>query len=98
MYVCKCWFDIHLLEEPNSLKRKRQIIKSLKDRIWNKFRVSVAEVGENDLWQKAEIGIAFVSSTGIIAEQIFSKILNLIDSEEEVEIVDMFYDIEKIKS
>ncbi|MEQ8188988.1 MAG: DUF503 domain-containing protein [Candidatus Eremiobacterota bacterium] len=97
MYICKCWFDIHLLEEPNSLKRKRQVIKSLKDRIWNKFRVSIAEVGENDLWQKAELGIAFVSSDGTVGEQMFSKILNLIDTDDEVEIVDMFHDIEKIK-
>jgi hypothetical protein len=97
MYISKCWFDIHLLEEPNSLKRKRQVIKSLKDRIWNKFRVSIAEVGENDLWQKTELGIAFVSSDGTVAEQMFSKILNLIDTDDKVEIVDMFHDIEKIK-
>jgi uncharacterized protein YlxP (DUF503 family) len=97
MYICKCWFDIHLLDEPNSLKRKRQVLKSLKDRIWNKFRVSIAEVGENDLWQKAELGIAFVSSDGTLIEQIFSKILNLIDTDDEVEIVDMFHDIEKVK-
>lgn len=97
MYICKCWFDIHLLDEPNSLKRKRQILKSLKDRIWNKFRVSIAEVGENDLWQKAELGIAFVSSDGTLIEQMFSKILNLIDTDDEVEIVDMFHDIEKVK-
>ncbi|MEQ8172461.1 MAG: DUF503 domain-containing protein [Candidatus Eremiobacterota bacterium] len=97
MYICKCWFDIHLLEEPNSLKRKRQILKSLKDRIWNKFRVSIAEVGEYDLWQKAELGIAFVSSDGTLIEQMFAKILNLIDTDDEVEIVDMFHDIEKMK-
>jgi len=97
MYICKCWFDIYLLEEPNSLKRKRQVLKSLKDRIWNKFRVSIAEVGANDLWQKSELGIAFVSSDGNIAEQMFSKILNLIDTDDKVEIVDMFHDIEKIK-
>lgn len=96
MYICKCWFDIHLLEEPNSLKRKRQILKSLKDRIWNKFRVSIAEVGGNDLWQKAELGIAFVSSDGTVAEQMFAKILNLIDTDDKVEIVDMFNDIEKM--
>jgi uncharacterized protein len=97
MYICKCWFDIHLLEEPNSLKSKRHVIKSLKDRIWNKFHVSIAEVGENDLWQKAELGIAFVSSDGTVAEQMFSKILNLIDAYEKVEIVDMFHDIENVK-
>ncbi len=97
MYICKCWFDIHLLDEPNSLKRKRQILKSLKDRIWNKFRVSIAEVGEYDLWQKSELGIAFVSSDGTLAEQMFAKILNLIDTDDEVEIVDMFHDIEKMK-
>jgi len=97
MYICSCWFDIHLLEEPNSLKRKRQIIKSIKDRIWSKFRVSVAEVGENDIWQRAEIGIAFVTSDGVLAEQMFSKILNLIENDHEIEIVDMFHEVEKCK-
>lgn len=96
MYVCKCWFDIHLLEEPNSLKRKRQILKSLKDRIWNKFQVSIAEVGEQDLWQRSQLGIAFVTSDWNIAEKMYSKILNLIDNENSLEIVDMFHDIEKL--
>jgi len=96
MYICKCWFDIHLLEEPNSLKRKRQIIRSLKDRIWNKFRVSIAEVGDKDLWQRTELGIAFVTSDGKIAEQMFQKILNLIDREGSLEIIEMFHDTEKL--
>lgn len=96
MYVCKCWFDFHLLEEPNSLKRKRQIIRSLKDRIWSRFRVSVAEVGDNDLWQRSQIGIAFVASEGIMAEKLFGRILKLLDSIEEIEIVDMYHDTEKL--
>jgi hypothetical protein len=97
MYVCSCWFDIHLLEEPNSLKRKRQIIKSLKDRIWSKFRVSVAEVGENDIWQRSEIGVAFVTSDGVMAEQVFSKILGLIEKDGDLEIIDMFHEVGKLK-
>ena len=96
MYVCKCWFDIHLLEEPNSLKKKRQVLRSLKDRIWNKFRVSISEVGDNNLWQRSQLGIAFVTSDGIIAEKMYTRILNLFDSQDNIEIVDMFHDTEKM--
>jgi uncharacterized protein YlxP (DUF503 family) len=42
------------LFEAQSLKEKRIIIKSLKDRIKNKFNVSVAEVDANDLWQRGK--------------------------------------------
>ena len=86
-----------LLDKPNSLKGKRHIIKSLKDRIWNKFRVSVAEVGKNHLWQRVELGISFVSNDRNLAEKLYSRILNIIDSRSEFEILDQFYEIQKLK-
>lgn len=97
MYVCICWFDLFLQGQPNSLKGKRQVLKSLKDRIWNKFRVSVAEVGKNNLWQRIELGISFVSNDKTLAEKMFSDIQNSIYAESDLEIVDQFYEIEKVK-
>jgi uncharacterized protein len=95
LYICGIWIDLHLVCEPGSLKGKRHVIKSLKDRLWNKFRVSVSEVGANNLWQRAEIGIAYVTSDGVQGEQMFSKITDLIDSDSDVEIIDIRYEIEK---
>ena len=52
--------DLHF-PDAQSLKHKRQILLSLKDRLASRFEVSVAEVGDQDLWQRGELGIAFVS-------------------------------------
>jgi uncharacterized protein len=97
MFVSKCWFDIHLLSGPNSLKGNRHVIKSLKELIWNRFRVSVAEVGSNELWQRAELGIAYVTNTNDGAEKIFTQVLNFLDSNNEIEIIDHFHEVEKLK-
>ena len=45
-----------------SLKDKRRVVKSLKDRLRNRFNVSVAETGHLDLWQRAEVSACAVSS------------------------------------
>jgi hypothetical protein len=97
VYICKCWVDIHLLDEPGTLKEKRRIIRSLKDRIWNRFRVSVAEVGAKNLCQRAEMGIAFAADDGLPADRLLQKIINLIDSDPALEIVDIFQEVEKLK-
>jgi len=79
MYVGLCSLDIHI-EHAQSLKAKRQVVKKLIDNIKNKFPVSVAEVDEQDLWQRAVIGIAVVSSSSTIIEGIFSKIEDFIEN------------------
>jgi uncharacterized protein len=45
-----------------SLKQKRSVVRSLKERLRNRFNVSVAETGHTDLWQRAEITACAVSS------------------------------------
>lgn len=72
-----------------SLKDKRFILKSIKDRIKNRFNVSVAEVEYTDLWQRAQVGIAFVSRDYRFGEKVTAKMLNLIESEPRVEVLDV---------
>lgn len=48
--------------DSHSLKDKRQVLRSVKARIHDKFNVSIAEVEDNDLWQKTALGIAVVSN------------------------------------
>ena len=50
------------LPEARSLKDKRRVVKSLKDRLHNQFNVAAAEVGDNDLLQKAVLGVAAVAN------------------------------------
>jgi uncharacterized protein YlxP (DUF503 family) len=56
MVVGLCTIELHL-PGSQSLKAKRQVLLSLKDRLREKFNVSVAEVAEHDRWQKAVLGI-----------------------------------------
>lgn len=48
------------LPEAHSLKDKRQVVKSLKDKIRNRFNVAVSEVADQDLWQQARLGVCSV--------------------------------------
>lgn len=48
------------MPKAQSLKDKRSVLKSLKDRLRGQFNVAVAEVDSNDLWQRASLGVAAV--------------------------------------
>jgi uncharacterized protein YlxP (DUF503 family) len=87
MIVGLLTLDLHI-PEANSLKTKRMVIKSLIDRIKNKFNVSVAEVDANNLWQRSVIGIAYVANETVIINKVFEKIRNLILSTHSVELID----------
>jgi uncharacterized protein len=80
------------LGQSQSLKDKRQVIKSLKDRIGNAFNVSVAEVADQDLWQKATLGFAVVSNQTRHANEVLSKVVNFIERDYSIELID--YQIE----
>ena len=70
-----------------SLKDKRQVLLSLKDRLRQKFNLSVAEVDGQDLWQKAVLALACVANDGRHVNQVLDQALNLIGSQTMVEIV-----------
>ncbi|MCY4483637.1 MAG: DUF503 domain-containing protein [Spirochaetaceae bacterium] len=58
-----------------SLKEKRRVIGSLKERVRHKYRVSIAEVGANELWNVAEIGCAVVSNSHAFGESVLHKVI-----------------------
>lgn len=68
------------LPEAESLKDKRQIVKSLVSKIQNKFNVSIAEVDYNDLWQRALIGISCVSQSDYQVRKILGTIERTVES------------------
>ena len=69
-----------------SLKDKRSIIKSLQEKLKNKFNVAVAELAQNDLWKNSTIGIVSVSANKRFLEQLINKIISFIDEFTGVEI------------
>ncbi len=57
-----------------SLKEKRSVVKSLKERMQNRFRVSVAETAFQDVWTRAEITAAAVATDTRQADSILDKL------------------------
>ena len=85
--VCKIKVRI---PESHSLKGKRIVVKSLRQRIQNKFNVSVAEVDDNESWQMATLGITCVSNSARHADESISNVLSYIESSrEDLEIIDI---------
>jgi len=76
------------IPDSNSLKAKRRAIKSLKERMRNRFNISVAEVGNHDKWQLATIAIAALTTDKVHADSSLSSILNFVDSFKNVSIID----------
>ncbi len=64
-----------------SLKDKRRVLKSLKDRLHNRFNVSDAEVDHQDSWQRAALACSVVSTERRHAEEVLASCENLIRGE-----------------
>ena len=75
-------FELHL-PSSRSLKDKRRIVKSLVDRIHQRFRVSVAETDFHDLHQRAEISLAVVTNGEGEMESLMEEIHGLVEREPE---------------
>jgi len=76
------------LAENESLKGKRKVIKSILGKMKNSFNVSAAEVGDNDVHRRSEIGFSMVGNdTGYINSKM-DKLLNMVDDSGLAELVD----------
>jgi hypothetical protein len=72
----------------HSLKAKRQVLRSLKDRIRNNFNVSVAEVAENDQWQSAGLAVVVASNDKRFANKVLSKVVDFIGDSRDIIVED----------
>ena len=77
MIVGLCTVEL-FIPDGHSLKDKRRVLQSVKTRVRDKFNVSVAEVGEQDLWQKAILGLACVANESAHVNQVLDQAVNLI--------------------
>ena len=73
---CSIRFVLH---GNRSLKGKRRIARTIKDRTKNKFNVSVAEVGNQDELQNLHLGIAAIGSSDFNLDDLLSRVVNFID-------------------
>ena len=76
------------LHDCRSLKGKRKIVKSIINQLRNNFNVSVAEVGSNDVYQRAVIGFALVGNNRMVINSKIDKIFNLAEELGLAEIID----------
>jgi len=86
MVVGTLVLDLHIGGSA-SLKDRRRVVKSIKDRIRARFNVCVADVGEQDRWQSARLGIAVVAGDSAFAHEVLSKVGDLVNADARVEIV-----------
>ena len=85
------------LHDCRSLKGKRKVVKSIITQLRNSFNVSVAEVGSNDVYQRAVIGFALVGNNRMVVNSKIDKIFNLADQLGLAEIIDSDMEIINLK-
>jgi len=94
MIIGTCQVDL-LIADNRSLKGKRKVIKSIKDRVRSRFNVSIAEIGHQEEWQRATLGIVCVSNDIRLVDSVLNKVVNLIETSSDATLMD--YQIEILR-
>jgi len=92
MTVGSCKIELRIPDSA-SLKAKRRVVKSLKDRVQARFNVGIAEVDRLDDWQRATLGVAAVSNDARLVDETLSKVVNWIEANGEALVVDYEIDL-----
>ena len=87
MVVGLITWELHL-DGCQSLKDKRQILRSLKDRLHQRFNVSAAETDHQDLWQRAELSACIVTTDRCHAEEVLRSADRLVEGANGARILD----------
>jgi uncharacterized protein len=82
-----------LVRESRSLKDKRQVVRSIKDRLRHRFNVSIAEVEAQDHRQLAVLGLAMVSNEASHLRTVFGEIVQALRTHPIAEFIDHEVDI-----
>ncbi len=86
MIVGTCRLEL-FLPDSGSLKSKRGVLKGLKERIRNRFNVSVAEVDHHDLWQRSTLAVAVVSTGKRHADSVLTSVVRFVEKEGRAELI-----------
>ena len=79
---------IFRLHDCRSLKAKRSIVKAMVQRTRNRFNASVAEVGANDVYERAHIGFSMTGSDHKVINAKIDKLLNFVEDLGLAEMID----------
>ena len=78
MVIGLCTLEL-FIGEANSLKDKRRVLKSLIEKIRARFNVSIAEVAQQDLWQRSTVAFTCVSNERAHADQMLSAVVRFME-------------------
>lgn len=92
MVVGICQIDL-LIHNNQSLKDKRKVLKRIIEKTMNNFNVSIAEVGDNDVWQRSQIGFSTIGNDAGHVNSILDKTINFIEGLHLAEIIDLRIEI-----
>jgi len=92
MIIGVCTIELHIPDQ-GSLKGKRQVLLSLKDRVRQKFNVSIAELDGHELWQRTVLGIACIGNEKRHVNRQMDHVMTLIRRTPSVEIIQTFLEM-----
>ena len=87
MFVGVVRLELHI-PASTSLKDKRSVVRSLKDRIRERASAAVAEVDHQDLWQRAALGVAVVSGEHGQIDELLQTVRGIVESRPDVVVID----------
>ncbi len=89
-FVGRCDLDLHI-DNCQSLKEKRRIVASLKEKLKNRYNVAVCEFGDLSLWQRTQLGLVTCGNSRQHVDSSLRTVLDYIDKFHDVSLVN--YDI-----
>ncbi len=95
MVIGLCHLEL-LLDGNFSLKGKRQVIKSIVERARQRFNISIAEVEDQELWQKAVLGVCTVANDRQRVNSILDKVVSFIENTNLAQVTDSQIEIMNI--
>lgn len=80
MFVGVLTLDLHI-PAAHSLKERRMVVQSVLDKIRGRFNVSAAQLDQDDLWQRATLGVAVISNGRTAAERVLNQVRDCVEDE-----------------
>ena len=87
MVVGTLRMELHL-PAADSLKAKRSVVNRVKERVRSRFNASIAEVSDQDLWQRATLGVAVVGEEQAVLDRVLHDILSVVEREDRLTVLD----------
>lgn len=92
MVVGVCILEF-LIPGCSSLKEKRFVLRSLKDRLRQRMNLAVSECDHQDLWQRSSLCLVTVSNDSKVVHSVLSKACNLVERDGRVEVLDVHVEL-----